>query len=534
MELISQKSKKIMEECKERAIDAGLSFSSETLEYIVTNRDMIRLSPKVMIPTLYDYWVNDVEVLKEEGRYKLFPSNPYETVINSRPPISFYNDNNPDWLNIMIFYHVLAHIDFFQNNIMFENTWNDDFVGMALADKRLIESLRADHGRWVDYCIEFGRSIDNIIGYFKTLPKRNLKPQEEPPEKINFFINVFLQEIENATTIDIMRFIERYNMLVAEHKEKAENIFFSEIKSTFPEFEAKYEQYDKNLIKDADILEFIINYSPFLNKKENEWIKSVLIVIRNTSLYFSPQIRTKILNEGWASYWHNKLFIGDPRIKGYESAYAKINAGVTSLNRVGLNPYAIGLRLFEYIKELGDKGKMSYDFQKLLNAEERQEFDNKVFKGDETIFKVREIFSDFNFINTFVEQDFIEKHDLFVVGKRLNQERGTYEYYVKSRKAEDYKNMLIDSLYHPPYIVLDKDKTGDNQIYIKHIFEEKQLYKPYINDTLVAIGFLWGGEVKLETTEIFAERDNEGLVKGYRYEKVLYSYKDRKISKTKI
>ena len=117
MYLIDQHTKKIMEECKERARAAGLSFDNETLEYIVTNRDMINLGPKNMIPTLYDYWVHDVEVLKEQGKYKLYPGNPYETVINSRPAISFYNDNNPDWLNIMIFYHVLAHIDFFQNNV---------------------------------------------------------------------------------------------------------------------------------------------------------------------------------------------------------------------------------------------------------------------------------------------------------------------------------------------------------------------------------------------------------------------------------
>jgi stage V sporulation protein R len=170
MEIISQHTKKIMEACKARAKDAGLSFQDETLEYIVTNRDMIHLSPKVMIPTLYDYWVNDVEVLKETGKYKLYPHNPYETVINSRPAISFYNDNNPDWMNVMIFYHVLAHIDFFQNNILFESTWNDDFVGQALADKRLIETLRSRHGRWVDYVIEFSRSIDNITGYFRELP----------------------------------------------------------------------------------------------------------------------------------------------------------------------------------------------------------------------------------------------------------------------------------------------------------------------------------------------------------------------------
>ena len=127
MQLIDQHTKRIMEGCKERAREAGLRFEDETLEYIVTNRDLLELSPKMMIPTLYDYWVHDVEVLKEKGRYELYPGNPYETVINTRPAISFYNDNNPDWLNVMIFYHVLAHIDFFQNNIFFRHTWDYDF-----------------------------------------------------------------------------------------------------------------------------------------------------------------------------------------------------------------------------------------------------------------------------------------------------------------------------------------------------------------------------------------------------------------------
>ena len=45
MELINQHTKKIMEGCKERARDAGLSFQDETLEYIVTNRDLLELDP---------------------------------------------------------------------------------------------------------------------------------------------------------------------------------------------------------------------------------------------------------------------------------------------------------------------------------------------------------------------------------------------------------------------------------------------------------------------------------------------------------
>lgn len=529
MELINQHTKKIMEECKVRARDAGLTFRDETLEYIVTNRDMLELSPKVMIPTLYDYWVHDVEVLREIGKYKLYPHNPYETVINSRPAISFYNDNNPDWMNIMIFYHVLGHIDFFQNNILFERTWNDDFVGQALADKRLIASLRNEKGRWLDYAIEFSRNIDNLTGYFQTLPKSNFPQEMELSDKLNFYFFTFLQEIKKVPEHVFFKEIGWFNALSESSGNMAETMFLSEVRSKYPEFNALFEKHNiKPAAEYCDLMEFIRDNSPFLRKDENEWIKSVMNIVRNTSLYFGPQMRTKIINEGWASYWHDELFRSDDRIKGYEVAYAKLNAGVTSISRIGLNPYAIGLRLIQHIEKLADKGMMSYEFQQLSSKEERENFNRNTGRGKDAIFELRKNFSDFTLVNTFVSQDFTDEHNLFVVGKRINQQRGTQEYYIKSRKAADYKKMLIDSMHHPVQIRVNRGVTSDSNLYLVHEFEGKQLYKPYIADTMLGIEYLWGSQVQLETTEIFKKKNGS----GFDYKEVLYTIKDRKISKT--
>lgn len=533
MELIDQRTKKIMEECKVRARAAGLTFDAETLEYIVTNRDLLELSPKVMIPTLYDYWVHDVEVLKEQGKYKLFPSNPYETVINSRPAISFYNDNNPDWLNIMIFYHVLGHIDFFQNSIMFEHTWGDDFVGQALADKRLLASLRSEHGRWTDYAIEFSRAIDNIVGYHSTLKYLQFPSEILPAARIEYYFSEFLQKAIQAPSHFIYNEAARYNELLALHGDVAESMFFSDVKQKYPEFQAKYEKsIETESPVYTDLLEYIRDNSPFLKKDKNSWIKAIMTIIRNTSLYFAPQIRSKIINEGWASYWHDKLFIQDDRIRGHESAYSKINAGVTSISRIGLNPYAIGLRLIQYVEELADKGKLNRRYQMLLNIEERENYNENTCRGKNAIFELRKKFSDFMLINTFVDQDFVDKHDLFVVGQRMNQQRGTVEYYVKSRKAEDYKKMLLDSLYHPPAIEADKEKTNEDNLFLKHLFEGKQLYKAFIGDTLLAVEYLWGAQVQLETTEIVRKPTQKPDEKPiFENRKVIYTIKDRKVSK---
>jgi len=532
-----------MEECKRRARKAGLNFFDETLEYIVTNRDLLELSPKVMIPTLYDYWVHDVEVLKEKGKYELYPSNPYETVINTRPAISYYNDNNPDWLNVMIFYHVLGHIDFFQNNGYFRHTWDYDFCGKALSDKRTIGNLRSEHGRWVDYVIEFTRGIDNLVGYYDLLAEMEKPSKPKTQKRMDYYFDVFLQVVKKVSTHQYVKEIERYNRLVKKYNEKAEGAFFAEVLRKNPEFESLYEKYSKEEeFAKLDLVQYIMENSTFLNKDENRWMKSVMQVVRDTSLFFQPQIRTKIMNEGWASYWHEFLFLADERITGHEVEYARVNAGVTAMPRVGLNPYALGMRLFQYIEELADKGKLTFQFQKIADDHTRKIYDTKTGKGRGFIFHIREHFSDFLFVNTFLDQDFVNRNKLFVAGRRLNPERMVWEYYVKSRKAEDYRQMILDSLYHPPKIEVDNEKGKDGILYLNHRFEGKPLYTEFINNTMLGIEYLWGKPVKLETSEVVKktkiQRPNFGITapkeeekKEIQFQRVVYTMENRKISK---
>src|SRR5450631_956645 len=240
MELINQHTKGIMEGCKERARAAGLSFTDESLEYIVTNRDLLELSPKVMIPTLYGYWVHDVEILREKGKYELYPHNPYETVINTRPPISFYNDNNPDWLNVMIFYHVLGHIDFFQNNLFFRHTWDYDFNGEALSDKRVIAKLRAEKGHWVDYVIEFTRAIDNLVDFHGELADLFTPPSGGFSSRLDYYFDVFLQTEKKVPITDYIKEINHYNDCIKLYGELGEKNFFSEAERKYPEMEAHF------------------------------------------------------------------------------------------------------------------------------------------------------------------------------------------------------------------------------------------------------------------------------------------------------
>lgn len=533
MELINQHTKKIMEGCKERAREAGLRFDNETLEYIVTNRDLLELTPKLMIPTLYDYWVHDVEVLREKGRYELYPSNPYETVINTRPAISFYNDNNPDWLNVMIFYHVLAHIDFFQNNQFFRHTWEYDLTGQALSDKRLIAAMRARYGRWVDYIIEFARSIDNLVGYFGELSRQDGSPHDGMSRRLDFYFDVFLQTIRKVKVGEYIKEVNRYNEFQKNNGETGERAFFADARNKYPEFEALYEKsLGEKPDRHQDLLDFLMAESEFLHREENKWMQAVLQVVRKTSLYFQPQIRTKIMNEGWASYWHEKLFLQDERIRGHEVDFARVHAGVASMPRVGLNPYALGMRLFEAIEENADRGCYSMEYRRVLDAHAREHWDGRTGQGKALIFEVRENLSDFLFINSFVDQDFITRHRLFVAERRLNQGRMVWEYVVKSRKAEDYRQMLLDSLYHPPSIGIDRKQTTGGVLHLAHRFEGKPLVQDYLPNTLLGIEYLWGGPVQLETSEVQQGSPQErGGAEEVKWQRVLYEMKSRKLSR---
>ncbi len=54
---------------------------------------------------------------------------------------------------------------------------------------------------------------------------------------------------------------------------------------------------------EKDLLLFIESYS----RELTDWQRDILTMMREEMLYFWPQLETKIMNEGWASYWHQRI-----------------------------------------------------------------------------------------------------------------------------------------------------------------------------------------------------------------------------------
>ena len=238
----------------------------------------------------------------------------------------------------------------------------------------------------------------------------------------------------------------------------------------------------------------------------------------------------------------------DDRINGHEVDFAKINAGVTAMPKVGLNPYALGMRLLYHIREMEDKGRYSLDYFQLRDKEKRKKFDLKKGTGRDFIFKIRESYCDFTFINRYVDQGFVDRHKLFVAGRRLNKARMSWEYYIKSRRAEDYKQMVIDTLYHPPLIRVDSEETEKGYLFLVHEFEGKPLKVDFIENTMIGIEFLWGGPVRLTTWEVGKASQlrskpadfwdpaspNGTRERSVEWRKVMYIMENRKLRKQEI
>jgi len=152
-----------------------------------------------------------------------------------------------------------------------------------------------------------------------------------------------------------------------------------------------------------------------------------------------------------------------------------------------------------------------------MDINDRKKYDQQTNKGKEKIFDVRKNLCDFMFIHSFVDQDFVTKYKLFVAGKRMNYQKSVWEYYVKSRDAHSYRNMILDTLYHPPCITVDTKKNKGNTLYLNHHFEEKPLVKEFISNTMMGIEYLWGGPVQLETSEAIVMPSKKSAASFHQY-----------------
>lgn len=455
---------KAIEEITEIAKGFGLDFYP--MRYEICPADIIYTFGAYGMPTRFSHWSFGKSFHKMKLHYDLGLSKIYELVINSNPCYAFLLDSNSLIQNKLIVAHVLAHCDFFKNNVRFMNTRKDMVESMAAAAER-ISYYEQEHGKkTVEAFLDAVLSIQEHID-----PSLIRVDREEEDDEGRLEVSTPMTPYDDLWDLDRV-----------EKKEEAEPI-----KKSFPPIEEK------------DLLLFIEQHSNYLE----DWQRDILTIIREEMLYFWPQLETKIMNEGWASYWHARILRELDLSTDESIEFAKLNASVVQPSRTSINPYHLGLKIFEKIEE-------NYNNPN----DELKKLGVKPGSGRDKIFEVRELESDISFIRNYLTKELVEEEDMY-----LFQKQGA-EYRVVETHWKEVKNQLIRSRVNGgfPYLtVTDGDYAKAGELYITHHYEGDELDIKYLEKTLPYIYQLWGRTVHLETVLIEKE--------------TLFSYNGRKVSR---
>ena len=79
-----------------------------------------------------------------------------------------------------------------------------------------------------------------------------------------------------------------------------------------------------------------------------------LLTIATGAPYFIPQIETKIMNEGWASFFHKRILDALQLPQELHLEFLVRHNQVVRPIPGSLNPYHLGLKLWEDIERRGD------------------------------------------------------------------------------------------------------------------------------------------------------------------------------------
>lgn len=236
-----------------------------------------------------------------------------------------------------------------------------------------------------------------------------------------------------------------------------------------------------NPINNKDILLCLAEQSRSLE----DWQRDIIMTVREEMLYFWPQLITKVMNEGWASYWHQTIMRDLPLTTEETIEFAKLHANVVHPSTTSINPYYLGIKLFEHIEATYNNPKP-----------EMVERGIHTQTGREKIFDIRATESDISFIRNYLSKDFIKREDMYLFQKQRQH------YVISDQSYEQIKQQLVQQLVNggfPTIHIKDSNYLRNGELYLEHQYEGIELDIPYLEKVLSYIHFLWERTIHLET-----------------------------------
>jgi stage V sporulation protein R len=465
------------------ARDAGLDFFPIVYEMLSYDQ-MNEIAAFSGFPARYPHWRFGMEYEQLSKSYEYGASKIYEMVINNNPSFAYLLEGNSLVDQKMVMCHVSGHVDFFKNNFTFRAT-DLDARGQVVDPQRVpanydpnrkwIDKM-ANHGAriarhisrhgiekvepFVDACLSLENLVDPYDPFKARAPRRE-DEDEEPgqPDVPRLRAKSYMDNFINPE-----EYIETQRKKLQEERDKPRK---------HPER------------PERDVLRFLLENAPL-----ERWERDVLEIIREEAYYFIPQMQTKIMNEGWASYWHSKLMTGKIASSDEILDYADRNAGVMATAPGRLNPYKLGVELYRDVEERWNRGMFGKDWEECDDVQAKNHWDLRLGLGFKKILQVRALYNDVTFLDEFLTPEFARRHKLFSFGYNQRNER----YEIESREFKQVKDKLLFQLtnFGNPFIyVEDSNFENRGELLLKHDHQGTDLRLDYAREVLGALVRVW-------------------------------------------
>ena len=467
----------IRDETRDLARSYGLDFYEVIFE-LVDYDELNMVASYGGFPTRYPHWRFGMEYEQLSKSYAYGLSKIYELVINNDPCYAYLMRSNSVTEQKLVMAHVYGHCDFFKNNYWFSHTNRKMIDEMANHGNRIRDFMDRFGVEEVETFIDACLSIEDLIDiYAPHIKRREDRPRyefkdttEEDPDQ------------PTATRFTAKEYMDSFmnpkSALDAELEQKKKE---QQKKENFPSEPAR------------DVTLFLLEHASL-----KPWQHDVLSIIRDEAYYFAPQAQTKIMNEGWATYWHSTIMTRHGMADSDLICYADHCAGTLASSRTRLNPYKLGVELYRDIEDRWNRGAFGEEYENCDDYQAKRDWDKKLGLGRQKIFEVRRVHNDLTFIDEFLTLDFCRRHKLFSFG--YNDDSGYYE--IESREFDKIKQRLLFNLTNvgrPIIYVKDANYKNRGELYLEHRYSGVELQANYAQDTLANLYKLWKRPTHIET-----------------------------------
>ncbi|MBI4237287.1 MAG: SpoVR family protein [Deltaproteobacteria bacterium] len=466
---------RMRDELRGYAVGYGLDFFEVIFE-MLDWRQINEVAAFGGFPNRYPHWRFGMEYEELAKSYTYGLSKIYEMVINNDPCYAYLLHSNNLVDQKLVMAHVYAHSDFFKNNVYFGHTnrkMMDEMANHRTRVMRYIDRIGYDKVEaFIDACLSLETLIDYHGAAIRRAPARQHVEHEEGDaspvvRKLGTGARHYMERYLNPP-----EFMEAQQQKLVEERQREKN---------FPERPQR------------DVLQFLTDFAPL-----ESWERDLLSIVREEAVYFSPQAQTKIMNEGWASYWHSTIMTQRALKDSEVIDYADHHAGVVAMTPQRINPYKIGIELYRDIEDRWNRGRFGKEYDECTDMRVRAKWDRQLGLGRQKIFEVRKIYNDITFLDEFLTPEFCREHRMFVYAYNLSSD----QFEIADRTFEKIKKQLLNQLTNagqPTIDVVDANYGNRGELLLKHQHDGVDLRFDYAQETLKNLFRIWRRPVNIES-----------------------------------